>query len=92
MARKKSGRVKNSRRKKFRRRSNDVSAKTLMVMIILVFVFSLLSIGMYVYAFYSNSAKIPKSQSGSPVITEEKPAAAGMATIQIIKPPKDSEN
>ncbi len=90
MAKKKS-RQRNSQRVSNRKHSNDISTNSLMVMVVLVLVVSVLSATMYVYAFYgsSNYTKIQKSSS-SPVI-EEKPAASGMATIDIIKPPESSE-
>jgi len=74
------------------RADRDISAHTLMTMIILVLVVSTLSAALYVYTFYGNSnlTQFQKSLSGSPVI-EEKPAVSGMATIQIIKRPDDSE-
>ncbi|MDP3698998.1 MAG: hypothetical protein Q8R47_05415 [Nanoarchaeota archaeon] len=82
-----------SRRAPKPRKNKDISPQMLMAMITLVLVVSLLSAGMYVYAFYGNSnhTTVQKSFSESPVI-EEKPAASGMATIQIIKPPVDSKN
>lgn len=60
-------------------------------MIILVLVVSVLSATMYVYTFYGNSyyAKVQKSLS-PPQVIEEKPAASGLASIEIIKPPEDS--
>jgi len=82
------------RRKSQRRanRQNDISTQALMAMVILVLVVSVLSATLYVYTFYgsSNLTKFQKSFSESPVM-EEKPAVSGMATIQIIKPPEDSE-
>ena len=82
--------------KKFRRvhrsKPGDISAHTLMAMVILVLVVSVLSATLYLYAFYGNSSytKVQKSLSPPPVI-EEKPAASGMASINIITPPEDSE-
>ncbi|GEM_PF-4623841 len=70
--------------------SNEVSTRTLMVMVILVLVVSALSGAMYVYAFYgsSNYTNVQKSLSESPVI-EERGAVSGVATIQIIRPPEE---
>lgn len=92
MAKRKSRRKGISRTVRYRKHSNEVSTRTLMVMVILVLVVSVLSATLYVYAFYGNSnyTKVQKSSLESPVI-EEKPAASGRASIQIIKRPEDSE-
>lgn len=78
-------------RRAHNRKDDDVSDHTLMLMVILVLVVSVLSVAMYIYAFYGGSTytKIQKSSSSS--IIEEKPVASGMASIEIIEPPENSK-
>lgn len=73
------------------RKNNDVSTRTLMVLVILVLVVSTLSVGLYAYAFFSDDLRLPQNQSGSPVI-EETGAVSGVAAIQIIKDSRAEES
>lgn len=75
------------RRRNYLKRRNDVSNHTLMMMVILVLVVSVLSAAMYVYAFYG-SGNYKFQKFGSSPVVEQKQAASGMATIQIIEPPE----
>lgn len=90
MAKRKAGRTRRSSRRAQKSKADDISAHTLMTMVILVLVVSVLSATLYVYAFYGNSNYTQVQKFLSPPVTEEKPAASGMATLQIIKPPEDS--
>ncbi|MEK6939852.1 MAG: hypothetical protein AABX31_03930 [Nanoarchaeota archaeon] len=92
MANREVGRTRRNSHRAHKSNQNDISAHTLMAMVILVLVVSVLSATLYVYAFYGNSnyTKVQKSLS-LPQIVEEKPAASGTAAIEIIKPPEDSE-
>ena len=61
-------------------------------MVLLVFVVSLLSIGIYAYALYSGSFVAPKSRETKAVAVEQNtPQASGVANIQIVKPPEGSK-
>ena len=72
-------------------KQDDISAHTLIVMVILVLVASVLSATLYVYAFYGNSNYTQIQKSSLFTVVEERPAASGMVTIQIIEPPKGSK-
>ena len=61
-----------------------------MMMVILVLVVSVLSATMYVYAFYGGGYTALKSQgTGSATVEQQK--ISGVASLQIIKPPKGSK-
>ena len=71
-------------------RTKDISDHTLMMMVILVLVVSMLSATMYVYAFYGGGYTALKSQ-GTESLKVEQQTVSGVATLQIIKPPKGSK-
>ena len=77
------------RKAKVSKRTNNISDRTLMIMMLLVLVVSVLSATMYVYAFYGSSSITFKSQETSSVLVEQQPVS-GVATLQIVKPPKES--
>lgn len=89
MAKRKSRQEKVSRRIN-NKRINDISNHTLMMMVIVVLVVSMISVGLYMYAFDGNNSftQALKSQLETPIM-EERGAVSGMATMQIIKPSEE---
>ncbi|MEK6809142.1 MAG: hypothetical protein AABY40_00550 [Nanoarchaeota archaeon] len=97
MTRRKSfqGRKRNGGRNAYRkarasRQTDNISDRTLMIMMLLVLVVSVLSATMYVYAFYGGSSITPKSQETDSIPVEQQ-TVSGVATLQIVKPPKGSK-
>ena len=71
-------------------RNKDISMQTLTMMVILVLVMTALSAGLYIHALYSGEYVTPKLQGAHTAVIEEKPAASGIVSINIIAPPEDS--